>query len=710
MSTKAITNQAELQGTKKSGAALKVIHSKEYHPDEESFAVDPANDPVPDFIRSFESDGATLSLDVACADGRRERLKLDNAESNRYLKGTLRERAKLLNRRICERRLSVAVKAVNRLTERNQRPGKDTLSPIEDAYLREFGFLDEGPPIPLEDGGYKPGLTLTESAKTTTVENYFTESEKLREDGDGFFDDDWQDPEGILIPPGGQREYLPRGGPQGQQLLLNDRWDMMAKAYWAWTHDPLVKDACNMIANFVLGRGISVVAKSKNVQKVIDEFNDREKIKKRLHPLVVGLVRDGNLFLRIMRMGQGKIAIRLQHPQTLWEIVTDGEDLFNVFWYVQRYQTRVQLYTNNNPRAAVKWIEHTILPRDMIHVKINASETDAFGRSDVFAGMAWGKRLRDYFDALVQKEQASAAFMWHIQVEGGRADVNRVIGNMPGTTPSPGSSWVTNKSVDVLSVSSDKNAPAGRGSAYEALINHNAIGFGLPKDYFGAGASTNRASGLLASEPSAKDLEHRQDDVRDFVTTMYREVILEAKRAGVLGQNELEDFRLIMPSIIKADSQVRMTMLRQGEAMAYWSKQTAAEQAAGEVDMDDYDFDAEIVKITAELGKDDKGEDIDPKRLISKDMEMVIKGPPQASQAAFDPTMVPNPDYTPGGNGHSNGAIPHDAGDDSPSSASGAAKIRNEVGAGGKADRRTMRQRATEIQAKIGEGAVVIIP
>lgn len=38
------------------------------------------------------------------------------------------------------------------------------------------------------------------------------------------------------------------------------------------------------------------------------------------------------------------------------------------------------------------------------------------GRGDPFASLGWAKRLRDYFDAVIQKQYAGAAYQWWIKV------------------------------------------------------------------------------------------------------------------------------------------------------------------------------------------------------------------------------------------------------------------------------------------------------
>ncbi|HEY1882224.1 MAG TPA: HNH endonuclease, partial [Candidatus Cybelea sp.] len=879
-----------------------------------------------------------------------------------------------------------------------------------EAFMLEFGLAQEAL-VPLQEGGYAKKLQLREDNLGRARARA-----SLREDG--FWDGGFDDAAGVGYDAPTEREYLPRGGPMGQQQLISDIWDAQAKSYYAWTHDPAVRFAIELLSDFVLGRSFSIIAASDKVQPIIDEFVNREllpqsqqsvtpwgpgRITNRLHDMATSLWRDGELFLRKFSMGDGRIKVRSLPPETIWEIVTDAEDPLEVFYYVQRYQcldgdTKIPLldgteitiremaqrnqatgenfdvysfdlkngrivpgnassavlsgtkrcveveldngekviasydhpfltrqgeyvwaerlqpgqslmplyrrrgyemlwqpdsgwnpthrefakemgldlsarrhvdHINGNPadnrpenlqsmthgehtrktwadigmterrqagiargirafkftpehckklseaqktrwattspeeRAAAgqrlvesrretpeknkewrlkisrartkafepvaivnhkvaavrevgdrevydltvdkyenfavsagvfvhntrvilfappnlepakaKWIERTIARDEMIHVLINAKESDARGRGDPFASLGWAKRLRDYFDAMIQKQFAQAAYQWLIQADGGTEDLQRLAGTaIPSERPRPGSYFMTNKAVDVKAISSNiGGAVSGEGTAYDALLNHVALAFGLNKSYFGVDSHANRATALVATEPTAKHLETRQDLIIAFLTKLIGDVITEAAKFRIVPSGEDLSFKVQLPSIIKADAPTRGTMIRQAEGMAYISKQTAAETFCAEAEIDDYDFDDEQQKIQAELGSEQ-----DPKALILKDMEMVAKGQPLANQAAWAPGDVPNPAYAPpsngASNGHSNGVVakpttpdPHDA---SPTSGAGAAAIRNELGHGGAGDKSTMASEAAFREYAKKHNLVVIYP
>lgn len=653
---------------------LPVVVRKEappYDPTAAAYAPERGPSPLDELVSSVK-EGACIELQLACKDGRREALRLNETESKAWITGTLEDRITFANRKICERRVQVALSAAHRLIERHQQPSAQTLTPEEEACLREFGAIEDVQE-PLTDGGYRKAQRLTESfaraGGATTLDA--ATAMVLRED---FWDGgSWGGAAATYTPAPTQREYLPQGGPAMEQMLISDVWQELAKTRFAWRHDPIAKHACELTADFVLGRGVSVNCQDDAVQAIVDEFMDREAIPEKLHQWTVALSRDGDIYLRKFSLGDGRLKVRKLHAATIWEIVTDAEDPLEVFWYVQRFQTRTVLYAQNVPAAATRWIERTIPASDVLHVKINADESDVRGISDLYPALGWMKRLRDYFDAVVQKEYAAAAYQWHYKVTGGgQSDIDRIAA-AAAQVPQPGSSFTTNDKVDVQAVSADTKQAVGNGSTYEALVNHAALSCGLTKEYFGAASHMARASALIATEPAAKTFERRQDVMSAALEQLIDDVIAEAVRCGKLPANANLEFQVVFPSIIKADASARITLLKLGEAMGWISKETAANQYAEEADLDDYDFDDEMSKIQQEIG-------IDPRGLIARDAGMIKKGLPSADDAAFDPGEVPNPGF--GGTPDSHNA--------SPTSATGAAAIRNEQGRGGVQDTSTM--------------------
>ena len=91
-------------------AAVQRFDAPPYTPDEDAYKVDEANDPVL-AIRESLKNGATLTLSLACTDGRREQLDLNESETVAWFSGPIADRVKFANGKIRERHAKVAVSA-----------------------------------------------------------------------------------------------------------------------------------------------------------------------------------------------------------------------------------------------------------------------------------------------------------------------------------------------------------------------------------------------------------------------------------------------------------------------------------------------------------------------------------------------------------------------------------------------------------------------
>ncbi len=535
---------------------------------------------------------ASLSISAIAYDGQREAITLSAAEASAYMAcETADERRKYRYGRIKESRSAIAAKAVAKLREGRT---LDKLTAGEEACLREFGALD---------------------------------GDVLRED----FNTPWNGNASNV--PYLDQEYLPYGqGPLGTQLYLADMWEMLAKAWWAWHHDPLAKRGINIVVSYVVGSGASIKCANESVQKVVDEFWARERMDLRLRTWLTDLGRDGELFLRAIPDGFGGCRARSLDPTTIWEIVTDAEDIERVYAYCQRYMTRTQLITVDGVDSQ-RYIERDLSPDDVIHVKINAGSGEVRGRSDLFVVLGYLKRLRDYFDSEVIKAQAAAAYHRDITIDGSDGDVQSFASQeeLKGP-PQPGESWYHNKSVEIKLVQGTAKQPAGNGSVYAGMVNLIAVGLGLSKELLGVTENASRASAEVSSDPAFQTFETRQQVVRDFVERLLQRVIAEAQRFGKIAPGVDLSLEVLFPAMVPEDKKTKVDLLATGEGMGWWSKRTAASSAAVEVPITDYNYEDQQDEIA-----------IESKAVILKTYEQVPKGYPEATTPAFAPGDVPNP-------------------------------------------------------------------
>ncbi len=575
-----------------------------YDPDGETYG-SAAPNPVRAAERAFRNFGravregnAQLKISAIAYDGQREIIDLAPAEARAYLEAaTADDRRRFRFAKIRAGRVRAATEAAAKL-----RDGRSlrSLAPREEACLRELGAIDA--------------------------------DDRLRED----WETPWNSAQATSTPYSDQ-EWLPYGqGPLGTQIYLADMWEMLAKAWWAWTHDPLAKQGVNIITTFVLAGGIEIHCTDEPTQRVVDEFWARETMDLRTRTWLTDLGRDGELFGRIIPDGTGRCRARSLDPTTIWEIITDAEDIEHVYAYAQRYMTRTQLVTVEGVDSQI-YIERELAPSEVVHVKINATSSDVRGRSDLFAILGYLKRLRDNFDAEVIKAQAAAAYHRDVKIDGSADDVSAfAAAEALKGEPQPGETWYHNQAVEISMIQGGNRAPAATGSVYAGLVNLIAIGLGISKEYLGVTEHASLASAEVSSDPAFQTFEVRQELYRDFLTRIVGRVIEEAAKFSLLPPDASREFKIVFRGVRQDDKDKKIVRLAIGEGMGWWSKETAASAAAPEADLDDYDFDLEQDKIGAEHDA-----------VILATYAQVPKGYPRLTQPAFAPGAVVNPDAAP---------------------------------------------------------------
>lgn len=498
------------------------------------------------------------------------------------------------------------------------------------------------------------------------------------ENGDAFFTDGsgWFNPGAH-----GADEFLPLGnGPFNQQLYLHDYWDMLAKCFFARTHDAVAKRGLQIIVDFVLGRGFTVTAKDPRVQDEWDAFWKKNRGDERIATWLMDLCGDGNRFDRFFPQGDSPPRMVPLEPSTIWEIVTDPENLDDVKLYWQQYQTPYQLVGDpetNTPTT--KYIIRHIPADEIVHTKINASSTEKFGRSDLFPVLGWLKRLRDYYDAETLKAIIQAAFAWDFTLKGGGVDVQAVSNyaaqQPPPDLKRPGQAMYHNDAVEVKPLQADKIATSsGSIGIGDGLLGLIAVALGLAKDYFGV---TSRGSigadpSKTATEPTVKHVEARQRVIAHWIERVAGKVVAIAQEEGrlprtvvvadeqatikeaikrlrrgdlvgafnaismaVTGGKEVALDPTVMvtfPDIVKADRSSLIEDVERAESNNYLSKRQAATLVGAAFQIDDYEFD----EVQAEI-------ETEGKQMIAKTGEQVPKGMPSLSDTVFAPGDVPNP-------------------------------------------------------------------
>lgn len=425
-------------------------------------------------------------------------------------------------------------------------------------------------------------------------------------------------------------------GPFQKQLYLSDMLLAHARCFEAFNHNPIAKRLVELGVQFTLGRGVRPVARHPAVQKVIDDFWKSNDMDARLITWVRDLSWQGELFARFTPDGNGSLKAREIDPSTIWEVVTDPEDIEQVYYLHQQYQTQYQIYGGEAGVPTSRYIVRQIPPGEFDHVKINVSSGEKRGRSDLYPNLNFLKRFKDFYNAVVVRAQEEASHVWDITVEGSEADVDAVAEDQGfAEPPPPGSNWIHNDTmkIEALSLVTDQLG-AGSRNIGEQILGILAVGAGYPPEWLSfRGTGATRASALTASEPAVKHVESRQRVIDRLLQRIKERVLGEAKD---LPTHQIEQASLrnlislirsrkfaklvealtrlltgrgstytvpldtevefVFPEVRTENRTEKIRNLSAAEAQGSFSHRRTSELIASELDVTTYDFDEEMAE------------------------------------------------------------------------------------------------------------------
>ncbi len=457
----------------------------------------------------------------------------------------------------------------------------------------------------LEFGRTKIGDTITESVRQRRIAPDKLKTlldgvlKKVRESNrpnfqmfmeNGFFDFDggfnggptaW--PAVAGLPTGTFIPYPP--GPLTKQLYLQDMWQMQAKAFQIYNHDPLAHGAVEMLSAFVIGDGVKIQSKPskhdeqpdesklKKCQEVWDEFEERVEVQHKLPDQSMMLSVNGELMWDLPEISvEGKPGFAdfiSKDPGTCWEKITKPDDNRDVIAYYFNYPTRYLIVTKDSI-PTTEYIVEMIAPERIIHVLVNVQENEVRGRSDLFSCLSSIKMRQDMLRYRVIKVINAAGIMIVHTIKGDDTDVSRIADVKTGFTGA-GTEYYTNESekVEVMKGADSERSKSG---LHEEITNEIGTGIGMPGDYLGTGGAGTRAAALTATEPAAKIFRKRQKKFDFALRRMYKRVIQIAKKYGRLPKDASEECECIFPEIASENTKeklINLDLALQGEAITH---------------------------------------------------------------------------------------------------------------------------------------------
>lgn len=433
-------------------------------------------------------------------------------------------------------------------------------------------------------------------------------------------------------------EYHPLlAGPFHKQMYLYDYLDMHSKAFYQVNHNPLARQAVNVITNYVCGKGISVIFRNSQCQKNWDDFEKRNKYQMFLRTLSDTLTWAGeSMTLKVAE--EGLPWVRHIDPSTIWEIVTVPTDITKVLYYHQQYPTQYQLVYHSTDVVS-EYVFNDIPPEEVIHTKVNAAPGEKRGRSDFLPVMGDLKRFRDYYDAKVIKAQMAASFAIRKKIKGSDADVEALAADDDlNAMPPPGSVIFENEAVDTdfLESQAESRATDNIGESLRSIV---ATGMGLSPEMLGVGgAASVQATAITKAEPAYMKFNMRQmviegnvSETAEWVTsvgiaggkideTQVRKASL-GKIKAALSEMDLpavakeawallrghdmpeptdKSFDVISPEILMEDRTEKLTHVQNATAVGSFTHRRMSEITAQELNQRDYNYDEEMEELEEE--------------------------------------------------------------------------------------------------------------
>src|SRR5208337_2188589 len=125
------------------------------------------------------------------------------------------------------------------------------------------------------------------------------------------------------------------GTPFFKQMYLYDRLLMHSKTFWYKNYSGPAKLIINIIRNFVIGEGFSVSISDKKAEAAWEAYEKRSNIHEKVGVWCDEAVFDGNLMIEKKFRPDGIVHESID-VSTIWEIVTDPENISDVKYYHQQ--------------------------------------------------------------------------------------------------------------------------------------------------------------------------------------------------------------------------------------------------------------------------------------------------------------------------------------------------------------------------------------
>lgn len=422
-----------------------------------------------------------------------------------------------------------------------------------------------------------------------------------------------------------KHEYTPLlGTPFFKQMYLYDMLLMHSKTFWYKNYSGPAKLCMQIYRNFVIGEGFSITCDDDKAVKAWEAYEERSQIHEK-----IGTWHDEAFFAGELMLEKKFTPAGMVHESidvsTIWEIVTDPENISDIKYYHQQYPTQYQIYgTKDTPIS--KYVIRQIPPELVHHIKFNVTSWEKRGRSDLLAALLYLKYFDDYIGFKLQRTKAEAAYFWDVVIKGDASDVANYISTTQSIVDvAPGSENVHNEAVDRKTIMPSLSH-VGSDDVAKWILSYIFMSQGIPTSYAGTleSVGSSRANALVSTEPVTKLMEERRKKFEWMLHRIWKDVMIDA---GLDPETEVE---FNFPELTVEDRSKKLADVYLAFTEQTISHETASNIVAQELNITTYDYEKEQEKIKEELAANPS--------LLNPEMGLTQDGKPDDTTGshAFD--------------------------------------------------------------------------
>jgi hypothetical protein len=298
-----------------------------------------------------------------------------------------------------------------------------------------------------------------------------------------------------------------------------DRETVITQALEAWRLNPLARRMVELTSQYVVGGGMTVTSKNKEVRKFLGTWwtHELNQMPLRIYEWCDELTRSGELFFLLSTDAAGMTYVRAIPAIEIKEIETAKDDLQQELSYVQKgklnfgddaVEERIwQAYDADQETMG----DDSRLKTVMIHFAINRPVGAKHGESDLAPMLKWLTRYSSWLEDRARLNRYRNAFYFMVKSrfvsEADRATRQATLNANP---PVPGSILVVDESEswEVIHPQLEANDASKDGLAIKKMI---AAGAGIPLHFLAEPESATRTTAESAGGPTFRHFEQRQE-------------------------------------------------------------------------------------------------------------------------------------------------------------------------------------------------------